>query len=249
MSAAQPALPLDVEPIEPQRHSAVNAVDPGPIAVPDVKLDTAAMHALLRQRYGLTYGNGPRYVIAPEVRNQAGFGGYFGDGRLRTADLLVMDTWPSGPLRLIGHEIKVSRSDWLRELKDPSKSAPFVAVCAEWWLVVADRKIVKDGELPPGWGLMAPAGDKFRAVVPALRKPQPDLPIGMTAAMLRRVQDVGQAEAAAARTPKPHTLNSYPQTGVYDDLPREVDGWTLRAPSEIQRPARRHRSANFGASA
>lgn len=176
---------FDVEPVELE-----------PMPQPAVKVTTADMHALLRRRYAaVSPGNGPRYVLAPEVRNQAGFGGYFGDGRLRTADLLVMDTWQSGPLRLIGHEIKVSRSDWLRELKDPSKAAPFIEVTAEWWLVVADRKIVKDGELPHGWGLMAVAGSQLRAVVTPTRKPQPTIPTGMLAALMRSVCGVGRAHA------------------------------------------------------
>jgi len=32
-----------------------------------------------------------------------------------------MDLWPSGGLEIHGHEVKVSRSDWLRELKEPEK--------------------------------------------------------------------------------------------------------------------------------
>src|SRR5215471_10520039 len=99
-------------------------------------------------------GNGPRFVIAPEVRNQAGFGGYWGEKRLRTCDMLVMDTWPSGPVRLIGHEVKNTRSDWTRELKDPTKAAAFTAHVAEWWVVTSSATIVRDGELPEGWGLM-----------------------------------------------------------------------------------------------
>lgn len=157
-------------------------------------MTTAEVRELLRRRYSATSpGNGPRYVLAPEVRNVAGFGGYWSDGRkLRTADLIVADTWHSGPARLIGHEIKVSRSDWLHERKDPDKAAAFVPHVAEWWLVVGDRGIVRDGELPDGWGLLAPnAGGSLHPFVKASRKPQPPIPTGMLVALLRRVQNEG----------------------------------------------------------
>lgn len=232
-------LPIEVEPVElPARHA--EAPSPEAVPLPVGKLRTADVHALLRKRYNaVAPGNGPRYVMAPEVRNQAGFGGYFGDGRLRTCDLMVMDTWQSGPVRLIGHEIKVSRSDWLRELKDPSKAAPFVAAVAEWWLVVGDRAIVKDGELPSGWGLMAPTGGQFRAVVQPTRKPQPEIPTGMLAALLRSVYGIGRAELEAAKRPTPYTRDRMPMSTTYDDVPRESPYGPLTRFSEIQRTPRR----------
>lgn len=146
--------------------------------------DTAGLHALLTARYSQTApGNGRRWVLAWEVRNQAGFGGYYHP--LRTADLVAVDTWESGPARLVGHEVKCSRADWLREVADPSKAAAFAPFVAEWWLVVADRLVVRDGELPAGWGLMAPAGSRLRTVVRAERREQPVLPAGFVAALLR----------------------------------------------------------------
>lgn len=57
---------------------------------------------------------------------------------------------------LVGHELKVSRADWLRELNRPGKADGWADECHQWWLVVSDPLIVKDGELPPGWGLMSP---------------------------------------------------------------------------------------------
>lgn len=174
------------------------AEEPEPEPAP---LKTVDVYALLRKRYSAKNpGNGPRYVLAPEVRNQAGFGGYtagmgFQYTALRTCDLMVMDTWESGPCRLIGHEIKVSRSDWLRELKDPEKANAFLPFVAEWWLVVGDRRIVRDGELPEGWGLLAPAGSKLRQVVRAPRKDQPPVPTGMLAGLLRSVGDRGRASS------------------------------------------------------
>ena len=87
-----------------------------------------------------------------QVRSHAGF-----DAR-RTADFVAMDLWPSTRLTLHGHEIKVSRSDWLRELKDPSKAAEFIPYMNYWWGSSSDPRIVRDGELPDDWGLMAMRG-------------------------------------------------------------------------------------------
>lgn len=198
-------------------------------------MNSQDVHELLRRRYAATSpGNGPRYVLAPEVRNRAGFSAN------RAADLLVMDTWESGPVRLIGHEVKVSRSDWLRELKDPSKAEAFIPHVSEWWLVVGDPKIVKDGELPEGWGLLAPAGDSLRAIVKAKRKPQTEIPTTMLAALMRSVYGVGRAELEKAKQPKPHDLNRIQRMGTYDDVPRESPFGPPLPKCEIQRVPYRH---------
>ena len=171
------------------------------LVAPELKLKisdwdkTHAVIAMLRARYSATNpGNGPRYIYAAEVRNQAGFGGYWSDGtKLRTADFVAMDTWPSKGLALHGHEVKVSRSDWLHELADPDKAEAFRPYMDFWWLVVPDRGIVRDGELPDGWGLLAGAGKGLRAVVSAPRRKAEPMPKGMMAAFLRSVD--GQARA------------------------------------------------------
>jgi hypothetical protein len=177
---------------------------------------SADLAALLRRRYSQRHGNGPRYVLVPEVRNQAGFGWYNGGPRLRTCDLIVMDTWESAPVRLIGHELKVTRSDWLAELRDPDKAGAFLPHVAEWWLVVADRSIVRDGELPEGWGLLAPAGGQLRAVVPPARQRQLPVPLGLMAALLRSMERASRFEVERAARPRPHTLRSVPMSGGID---------------------------------
>ena len=101
----------------------------------------------LVSRYNKDAGNGPRYVVASHVRSHAGF-----DAR-RTCDFVAMDLWPSKGLELHGHEVKVSRSDWLRELKDPSKAGEFMRHCDRWWLV-CPRGVAQPDELPEGWGML-----------------------------------------------------------------------------------------------
>jgi hypothetical protein len=116
---------------------------PAPVAPPERHvLD------LLHQRYGQTYGNGFRYAVAEHVRSHGGF-----DAR-RTADFVAMDLWPSKGFALHGHEVKVSRSDWLGELRQPEKSAEFIPYMTYWWIVAGHNDIVRKDELPPGWGLL-----------------------------------------------------------------------------------------------
>lgn len=136
-----------------------------------------ALHA----HYGVRYGNGRRYAVAMQVRSDAGF-----DAR-RTADYVAMDLWPSKGLLLHGHEIKVSRSDWLTELKHPEKADEFIPYMNCWWLVVSDRLIVHDGELPDGWGLMAMSGSRLRVYRHAKRREAKPLTPSRLAALLRAV--------------------------------------------------------------
>lgn len=103
----------------------------------------------------------PEWVIAFEVRSASGF-----DSK-RSADAVAMNLWPSRGLELHGVEIKASRSDWLRELADPAKSGPVQRFCDRWWLAVEDQAIVKDGELPTTWGLLALRKGKLVQIVEA----------------------------------------------------------------------------------
>lgn len=151
---------------------------------------------LLHQRYSKVHpGNGPRYVVAEHVRNCCGFGGYGGNPPLRTADAIVVDLWPSSGNLLHGFEVKVSRSDWLTELRDPSKAEAFRPYCDHWWLVVSDAQIAHDG-VPDGWGLLAVGRDgvlRVRRAAPKLtREP---MPFGMTAALLRAAVKTAERRA------------------------------------------------------
>ena len=114
-----------------------------------------------------------RWVRAEQVRNM--LNGY---QSARSADFIAADKWPGIPygtaLAFHGHEVKVSRADWLTELRDPDKAESFKRYMHHWWLVVSDAAIVKPGELPDGWGLMVKSGATLRAKVPAPRlNPEP----------------------------------------------------------------------------
>ncbi len=104
----------------------------------------------------------PRYAFFSEVGNAVGFP----SSRL---DALAMAMWRSLGLEVHGFEIKLTRSDWLREKRQPFKNEDLYSYCDRWWLVLGDKDIVKDGELPPTWGLLLPRG---KSLVLAVKAPQ-----------------------------------------------------------------------------
>lgn len=174
---------------------------PDPAEIPEQVIFTATertMLDLVHERYSkVAPGNGPRYVVAEHVRNQCGFGGSVWsealgkEPRMRTADALVLDLWPSSGNAVHGIEVKISRSDWLTELKDPDKAEAFRPYCDFWWLAVPDAGIVRH-DLPPGWGLLVVSIDQFgrpklRVRTPAPKFPRMPMPFGMTAAWVRAV--------------------------------------------------------------
>jgi hypothetical protein len=125
--------------------------DPDALPAPHESVTERVMLDLLHERFGFISQNGasskPRYVCAEHVRARSGFD-------TRTLDFVAVDTWASGKLATHGVEIKVSRSDWLRERKDPFKSAPFLKWTTHFWLAVPDLSVAKPDELPEGWGLL-----------------------------------------------------------------------------------------------
>ena len=126
--------------------------------LPTAKYTERDMLNLLLTRYN-TERRGTiadRYVRAEHVRSSQYVGGL-----TSIADFIAIDKYHSKQA-MIGHEIKVSRSDWLTELRDPTKSERIKRFCDYWYLVVSDPLIVAKDELPEGWGLMVKAGDRLR---------------------------------------------------------------------------------------
>lgn len=93
------------------------------------------------------------YAVFSHVRSATGF-----SRTLRTADALVLSLWPSRGIRLYCCEVKVTRADWLRELREPTKADEIGAYCHGFYVVTPDRSIIQEGELPPNWGWMTMQG-------------------------------------------------------------------------------------------
>ncbi len=139
------------------------------------KYTTQDMHARIEAAHPDTRGE---WIVCHEVPDSTGH------GASRRVDAVAMNLWPSR-MALHGYEVKVSRSDWLRELKRPDKAETVWRFCDYWWLVVSDQEIVKEGELPEGWGLMVPHGKGLRRVVHAKHVPAKSPSFEFMASMLR----------------------------------------------------------------
>lgn len=84
-------------------------------------------------------------------------------GGTRYADAVAVNLWQSRGHAVHGFEIKVSRGDWLRELKDPAKAEEIQRFC-DYWTIVAPKGVVADGELPPTWGMLEMRADRLMQV-------------------------------------------------------------------------------------
>jgi hypothetical protein len=108
---------------------------------------TADLLARLERHYIKPGEPLPGGVFVPEV----GWNG--GTANSRCDAIYVGFTGSSGRL-LIGHELKVSRADWRRELDKPGKADAWADQCHAWYVVVPSTTVVTPEELPHGWGLL-----------------------------------------------------------------------------------------------
>lgn len=117
---------------------------------------------------------GEQYVCIEEARSGAGFQG--NDGQ---CDFLAINTWRSRGMELIGHEVKVSMSDWKAELANPAKAERFARYCRRWYVAMpsALASEVKH-EVPPAWGLLSvsASGRVTETVKPTARENVEDVP-------------------------------------------------------------------------
>jgi len=126
------------------------------------------------------------WALLFEVRNFTGYS----SSQQRYADAIAMNLWPSRGLSVLGFEIKVSRSDWLNELKKPEKADPIIKYCDYFYLVVGDKNIVKGGELPDNWGLMIPFGkNRLKIKKDAPKLDSKPLDRGFIASMMRQAMN------------------------------------------------------------
>lgn len=149
------------------------------IVINDVQVRyTNVLDELVRAKFAA-----PHYGLIKNVGDGTGARNY------RWADWLAMGLWPSRGLTLIGIECKVSRTDWLKELKTPEKAEAIAKYCDEWYLVVGDSKIVKPDELPANWGLMVPSKSGLRVAKPAVKLSPVPVDRSFLAAIFRRINE------------------------------------------------------------
>jgi hypothetical protein len=91
---------------------------------------------------------GPSWAVVTELKPSTGYA-----GENRRIDLFAIECAPSKGMPKHAVEVKVSRADWLRELKQPLKRRMAMAISNYFW-IAAPAGVVKPEELPPMCGLL-----------------------------------------------------------------------------------------------
>ena len=159
-----------------------------PLTANDIK-------AALRRRYGVDtagFGHGYKgWITVEELASRTG--NYSG-----TVDLWAMNTWGSGHYRTVAHEIKISRSDFFRDLKKrPTYSfktgagfeTKYDRQAGEEFYYVVPVGMVKPNEVPEDAGLMEVSiSEKPKIRITKRCPPVPwTMNIAFMASLLRRV--------------------------------------------------------------
>lgn len=109
----------------------------------------------------------PGGVFVPEV-------GLNGTGRQARCDAIYVGFTSTSGRHMVGHELKVSRGDWLHELAQPGKADFWHDACHEWYVVTPFAGVVRPEEVPHGWGLLTVnprTKTRLDRVVKAIQKP------------------------------------------------------------------------------
>ncbi|MHB8430202.1 MAG: hypothetical protein ACYDDZ_06680 [Acidimicrobiales bacterium] len=134
------------------------------------------------------------YALLTQVPNVTGA------GERRWADAIAFGLWPSRGLDVHGFEVKVSRSDWRVERKEPAKAEEIGRFCDFWWVVVPGKRdaIITRGELPMTWGILRWSGGRWVVDRAAPKRKAEEPGRSFLAAVLRRAQEQMPAEALLA---------------------------------------------------
>jgi hypothetical protein len=144
-----------------------------------MKVTAEDLVKLIRQRYPVNRPDGyQKYVVLEQVAD--GTGMYQG----RWIDVVVFDLWPSKGLMRSAFEIKVSRSDFLRELQNPLKYKWATEAFHEFWFV-APQDAIKLPELPVNVGWLFPRAGKLAIKRRAVQNSNPKLDDLLLAAFMR----------------------------------------------------------------
>lgn len=114
-------------------------------------------------------------------------------------DGYVIGVWPSEQNRRIAYEVKVSRQDFLNEMKKPLKRRPALFFSNEFYFV-APKGMLKPQEIPIECGLIeytetsADENDRLVTVVPAPFRESVRPTWNFAAALMRRLHE--RAEVA-----------------------------------------------------
>jgi hypothetical protein len=140
---------------------------------------TAGMFALLRDRW-----RQPEFAAFAEMQSQTG-------GASRRIDFFAVSCWTSkgGKGHAAAVEVKASRSDFLRELKQPEKREFAWSVAHECWFACEKGVVLDVSEIPDGWGFLERDASGLKVKRAAKQRKIEPWPWSFVAAFARRVTD------------------------------------------------------------
>lgn len=149
---------------------------------PFVKLTAKDVVKALRQRHPPS----TQWVFLTEVAFATGFG----KGSDNHIDVMAFNCWPSSGLDRIAYEVKVSREDFKRELKDPGKRQNAVEHSNHFFFAAPSGLIDAD-DLPIDCGLVEVDGNlKCHLAVEAPKRKEAKFSYPFFLAVLRNAQDM-----------------------------------------------------------
>lgn len=117
---------------------------PLPLAPEPPRITAHGLHQMLSARYAR-----PEWHLEGEVTLEG-----------RRLDALAFNLWAARERRIIGFEVKVSRADLMRELRDHTKAEGAARWLDAFYLVIPSRLCTPD-EVPAGWGLLEAQGSRL----------------------------------------------------------------------------------------
>jgi hypothetical protein len=139
------------------------AISPDDMVPKHKGISVADIHRVLRKRYAPN-----EWVYLEEVRLGTGFDGFFLPGHHvavrsdQRVDGLAINCYKSKNYRRIAIEVKISRGDFLKEIKVPDKRIGAMMISNQFYFA-APEGLIKLDELPEDCGLLEVRGD-FLAV-------------------------------------------------------------------------------------
>ncbi len=141
----------------------------------------------LHERY-----DSPRYSAFTELRNSNT------TNSRRTIDFFAIGNW-SKTVDSVAVEVKISRSDFQRELDDPSKRELWEKEAMECWFAIP-AGLIKPEEIPEGWGLLEVCGEGLRS-----KRKAPQRRVEQSKAVMRSmIRRASEEEAEARRKEEPY---------------------------------------------
>ena len=150
------------------------------MAKPNQPITTKEVNDLLRTKF-----NNTEYAYLEEVRDSAGF------HASRSCDAVTIGLWPSRGNFITGYEVKISRTDWLKEYKSPEKAEAIFQYCDFFYLVAGSEEIFKIEEVPLTWGIYVVRGKRLILIREAPKlSPKPVAPTFLGAMFKRATKNM-----------------------------------------------------------